>query len=472
MSPARKAAFTILLRVERESAYAIELLHSSLLEDLSVSDRNLANEIVMGVLRWRSLLDASFARLVTKSLHKLDLEVLVALRMGAYQLAFLDRTPGHAVVHETVELVKQARKRSAASLVNAVMRKLAPLRAQMISTDKESAHDFAHPPWLVERWIVAFGMEVAAKVCRYDQQAPPTVIRMSGNADEEQLRAEGIELAPGGLIKNARMVMAGDVTKSKLLQSGRVAIQDEGSQLVAALVGEGKRMLDCCAAPGGKTAALAAAFPESEILATELHLHRARLLRRMAPQHNVHVIAADARYLPLRDGFDRVLADVPCSGTGTLARNPEIKWRLKSQDILDLQQRQISIVNSTLKHVAPGGRLIYSTCSLEREEGEQVIDTVLRENQEFEIVPVQQELARLRDSGVLNWAEIERLASGSFLRTFPGVHPCDGFFAAILRRTTKDTKGLNPNHRGHGGTQRKSNEVTKICETTKNLDAI
>lgn len=440
MTPARKAAFTLLLRVERESAYAIELLHSSLLDGLSPIDRNLVQEIVMGVLRWQSRLDASFAGLAAKSLKKLDPEVLIALRMGTFQLAFLNRMPGHAIVHETVELVKKSGKRSAAGLVNAILRKLEPQRQHLMAGGKGLAEDYAHPLWLVEKWVAEFGAERAEKICRYDQKVPPTALRITNEADEEQLGPEGLQIAPGALMKSARIVKSGDVTKSKVFRSGRIAIQDEGSQLVAELVGEGKRILDCCAAPGGKTAALAMAFPEAEIFATDVHPHRARLLRQMAAQDNVHVFTADAQQLPFGADFDRVLADVPCSGTGTLARNPEIKWRLKLKDIHDLHKRQVAILRAALTHVAPGGRLVYSSCSLETEEDERVIETVMRERDDFEIVPVREELLRLQSAGALVWQDIDALVCGNFLRTLPGVHPCDGFFAAMLGRTTKDTK--------------------------------
>jgi 16S rRNA (cytosine967-C5)-methyltransferase len=234
-------------------------------------------------------------------------------------------------------------------------------------------------------------------------------------------------------MKSARMIVSGDVTATELFRNGQIAIQDEGSQLVAALVGDGKRLLDCCAAPGGKTGALAARLPEAEIFAAELHPHRARLLRRLAPQPNVHVVTADALALPFAADFDRVLADVPCSGTGTLARNPEIKWRLKPEDLHDLQLRQTGILRAAMRHVAPGGRLVYSTCSLEPEENEQVVAACLP-GSEFRLIPVREGLERLRRSGDLAWNEIDKLVSGDFLRTIPGVHPCDGFFAAILQK--------------------------------------
>jgi 16S rRNA (cytosine967-C5)-methyltransferase len=428
------ATFTILLRVERESAYAVELLHSSQLDRLSSIDRNLAHEIVMGVLRWRSLLDSAFLGLISVPLKKFDLEVMTALRMGAYQLAFLDRMPAHAVVNETVELVKKSRKRSAAGLVNAVMRKLEQNRRNLVPHGQDLARDYAHPEWLVQRWTAQFSWEKAEKICTYDQKIPPTVLRLGNVADEDALRAEGIELVPGALMANARIVISGDVTRSKLFREAQIAIQDEGSQLVAAMVGKGKRILDCCAAPGGKTAALATALPEAEIFAAELYPHRTRLLRNLAPQKNVHVITADARQLPFGAEFDHVLADVPCSGTGTLARNPEIKWRLAAKDLADLQARQIAILSSALKHVAPEGRLVYATCSLEPEENEHVVMAALKAVRDFEVVSAREVLLDLRRAGALRWKDVESLVQNDFLRTIPGVHPCDGFFAAVLAR--------------------------------------
>src|SRR6476661_2240405 len=438
VSPSRNAAFNILLRVERESAYAVELLHSSLLDELSPVDRHLVTEIVMGVLRWRSVLDQTIALLSFTPFRKLDLEVLTALRMGVYQKQFLSKVPAHASVNETVELVKQAKKVSAAGLVNAVMRKVGRAGSQLpTSVSRDSSYlsvSYAHPRWLVERWVALFSHDIGQKICEYDQRIPPAVLRLSSAEDESLLAAQGIQLAPGALMATARIVTSGDASATQLLREGKIAIQDEGSQLVAALVGKGRRILDCCAAPGGKTAAMATRLPEAEIIATELHPHRATLLRKLAPQQNVQVITADALALPYGADFDRVLADVPCSGTGTLARNPEIKWKLKPEDLLDLQSRQIAILKAAMRHVSPGGRIVYSTCSLEPEENEQVIAASLAGVSDFKIIPVRTELHRLQESGELVWKNIDELINGNFLRTIPGVHPCDGFFAAVLEK--------------------------------------
>src|SRR5208337_1949889 len=224
-------------------------------------------------------------------------------------------------------------------------------------------------------------------------------------------------------------------TKTRAFREGRVFIQDEASQLVAALVGHGSRILDCCAAPGSKTAAIASRNPEAQIVAAELHPHRAELLRRRVRSSNVQVITGDATALPLQGGFDRALADVPCSGTGTLARNPEIKWRLKAEDLRDLQSRQVAILKSALAQLAIGGRLVYSTCSLEREENEAVVEASLEGTAEFKVSDCKGELEHLQKSGELSSeVEIASLLAGPFLRTIPGVHPCDGFFAALIER--------------------------------------
>jgi 16S rRNA (cytosine967-C5)-methyltransferase len=199
-------------------------------------------------------------------------------------------------------------------------------------------------------------------------------------------------------------------------------------------VGHGEKILDCCAAPGSKTALLAKRNPHARVFASELHPHRARLLRHLVSLPNVHTVVADARQLPFASGFDRILADVPCSGTGTLARNPEIKWHLKLADLADLQSRQIVILKAALGQLAARGRLVYSTCSLEREENEAVVEAALETGDQFARIDGRVELEQLRRSNELCWDDLGSLLAGPYLRTIPGQHPCDGFFAAIIER--------------------------------------
>jgi 16S rRNA (cytosine967-C5)-methyltransferase len=446
VSPARAAAFDILLRVERESSYASELLHSATSERLSTQDHALSTELVMGVLRWQSRLDDEIAQASSHPLAKLDLEILIALRLALYQFRSLDRIPQRAALHESVELVKRARKRSAAPFVNAVLRKLAaapnaPLAENEPSTAQALARAFAHPIWLIERWVKNYGFETAQEICKYDQSIPKTAIALRDPNAESQLTQAGITVAPGALLASARRVESGDVSKIPAFRRGAIAIQDEASQLVAALVGstpsKSSRILDCCAAPGGKSLAMAHRNPEAEIIAIELHPHRARLMQerlRNAGSDHIHVVAADVARLPIAGHFDRILADVPCSGTGTLARNPEIKWRLKPDDLFHLQMRQLEILRSVVTTLAQGGRLVYSTCALEREENEDLIEQILREDSSMCLLNCSEELDRLKAAGELTCANPDTLIRGSYLRTVPGIHPCEGFFAAILEK--------------------------------------
>lgn len=435
-SPARTAAFKILMRVQEQDAYAAELLHSDLLSHLNDADRGLCTEIVMGALRWQSLLDHAIANASGKQTKSLDAEVLIALRIGAYQVRFLDRIPARAVVNESVELVKAAKKKSATGFANAVLRKLVSEWPEMPSSAtpiQDLAQRLAHPQWLVTRWMDAFGAAAVQRICEYDQAVPATSLRMHG-ATVEELRAEGVETESGAIVCSARRVVSGDVTRTRAFTEGKVFIQDEASQLVALLVGRGTRILDCCAAPGSKTAALAFRNPEAKIIAAEIHPHRARLVQERVRSANVEVLTADATALSLGPQFDRVLADVPCSGTGTLARNPEIKWKLRKDDLADLHARQVAILSAALRHVAAGGRAVYSTCSLETEENSAVVEEVLQADPMFRLASAKRELMRLRDSGEFVWPDLDSMVRGAFLRTLPGVHPSEGFFAAIFER--------------------------------------
>lgn len=430
VSAARAAAFDILKEVEQRQSFAVDLLHGRTTEALSLADRALCMQLVMGVLRWQSALDAEIGGVAPK---KLDLEVRLALRMALFQLRFLDRVPQRAAVNESVELVKRARKRSAAPFVNAVLRKLQAQGDHKPTGDL--AEQWAHPAWMVARWEVQYGPELAAVICQFDQQIPETALRLPP-ADHEKVAAEllaaGVRLRPGHLMANARRVVSGDVTETAAYRDGRVAIQDEGSQLVAALVGEGRRILDCCAAPGGKTAAIAGRNPQARITAVELSEQRMRLLRKMVKAPNVEFVQGDMTHLDSKETFDRVLADVPCSGTGTIARNPEIKWRLTPHDLDDLHARQVMILKSALERLEKGGKLIYSTCSLEKEENQEVVEEVLAVRKNIQLLDCVDALGDLRAKGELVWSQPDSLCAGAYLRTVPGVHSCDGFFAAVL----------------------------------------
>lgn len=346
VSPARQVAFDVLRKVH-EGGYASDLLlkHAANLEP---RDAALAAEIVFGCLRYQAQLDHLISLFVA---GPLDPEVRIALRIGIYQLRYLDRIPPHAAVGESVDLVKRSRKKSAAGLVNAVLRKVDrkpiawPDRAIQLST----------PQWLVEKWDRQFGPEPAEKIAN-------------------------TFLKP---------------VESYVASTGR--IQDIGAQSVVPYLDlhPGQTFLDLCAAPGNKTAQ-ALEFGVSAI-ACDIHWHRLKNLNLDCPR----VVLDGTAALPFRSKFDRILVDAPCSGTGTLARNPEIKWRLQPPDLIDLHQKQVALLRNSLECLKPGGRLVYSTCSLEDEENRLVLDAL-------------------------------SLKPDQTVQRLPGSEPGDGFYIAVL----------------------------------------
>jgi len=439
ISPARSAAFAILTEVGAGRGHSDDLLcgsaSSARMDNLSPENRNLMTALVMGVLRWQIALDAHVAKLLARPDQRLAEPVAIVLRMGAFQLLHMDRIPVHAVLNESVEMCRAAGQPHASGMVNAVLRKLSTTitTTQNLSAQRpihESTFAFAerlgHPGWLVERWVAAYGREAALAICEYDQHEPCRGALFSGN-DEAAIMPD----------------------------EGSVPQMDDGSRLVAEIAtaampttmtaGYKARVWDCCAAPGGKALIMALRLSNAEILATDENARRLALMaarfRRYAFARQVKCSVADASaVLPesLQDAyFDLILCDVPCSGTGTLARNPEIRLRLQPQDLARQSIRQRAILSGALRRLAPGGRLVYSTCSLEAEENELVVKAVTQ-NAGLRLIPVESLIASLASKGVLRQEVSARLigsaVKGDTLRTLPGVNGCDGFFTAVLER--------------------------------------
>jgi 16S rRNA (cytosine967-C5)-methyltransferase len=426
------AAFRVLLAMARSAnTHCDDLLRAPAMESLSQADRNLTTALVMGVLRWQLALDAVLARYLQRK-TPLDAEVAIALRLGAWQLLGMDRIPAHAALAESVELTKVSGHQFASGLVNAVLRRVAENSASIV-LDPVSAH----PAWMIQRWTRQFGPDAVAAIAEYDQRPPAVTIRLNAALD-----ADAGSLPAGALLTRARRLSEGGEAPEN------ARIQDEGSQLVAELTGRGSRILDCCAAPGGKTAILAENNPHAEITACDISEARLNAMRRSFARDpllsRVHCVLADATALPFRDGtavsgnFDLILCDAPCSGTGTLARNPEIKLRLAASELARQQERQIAILRSAFRVLAPGGRLVYSTCSLEPEENAAVIEKFMASEPMARLLDVGERLSEMLAEGSLRPDGAERLRETALrdrcLQTLPGALPCDGFFAAILTR--------------------------------------
>ena len=386
-----------------------DLLHSAHTAKLSPEDRNLATALVLGTLRWQIALDASIQPLLQRPDQRLSEPVAIALRLGAFQLLHLDRIPPHAALNESVELTRVSGNPHAAGMVNAILRKLAsakPPGRRLHESTAAFAQRLGHPQWLVDRWVANYGRAAAIKICQADQTEPAAPLLF---AEEPNTKLPHI---------------------------------DDGSRLVAELAAasapNASRVWDGCAAPGGKTLILAHRLPQANILATDVSPRRLSAMHTRLAQYpyaeNVTTETADATDPPaaLKD-FDFILADVPCSGTGTLARNPEIRHRLTPADLTRHTTRQRSILRAALSRLAPEGRLIYSTCSLEPEECEQVVESILAEKKTPAIaLPIQ---PMLEQFNILR-EPLPGAIRGNYLRTLPGTHPGDGFFAALIERTT------------------------------------
>jgi 16S rRNA (cytosine967-C5)-methyltransferase len=454
ISPARKVAYEVLRRVEAEGAYASDVLHAELGARVKAEDAGLATELVMGVLRWRRLLDFLLERQLKKPVAKLDLPVALALRIGLYQLRFLERVPARAAVNESVELVKSARKTSAATLVNAVLRRAA--NEARMPAEKFVPRDaplagrlgilHSHPTWLVERWLARMGEQRTIALLEANNHTPRLTCALHDLKRREEifaaLQRAGLQIEPGKILQSAFTVSGGSPTRTDSFRSGAISIQDEASQTVPLLleVQTKDRVLDLCAAPGGKTPPLVrAAGPDGLVIAADRHAHRLRAMREQFKRltlTQVRLVELDAASpLPFGKFFNRILVDAPCSGTGTLARHPEIRWRLQPEQLAEFHALQTALLKSALERLVPGGRLVYSTCSMEPEENEQVVEEALRNISGFALNAGSEMSHGLKDNLVPGSESANLFDRGGFFRTTPGPLETDGFFAAIISRS-------------------------------------
>ena len=381
----------------------------------------MAHELVLGVLRWQLWLDKLIEHYAKRAPDSLDLPVLLALRLGLYQLRFLTRIPASAAVNESVNIVRGAGVSSAAAFVNAVLRRAI---READYDPAEAATDFSeklaiatsHPVWLIERWANAFGFEEAESFARANNTIAPTAFRVVGTDSRwilDQVHEAGGIVTPSAIAADAWRVSGASAVLRELTADGKIYLQDEASQLVAQTLDlqPGERVLDLCAAPGGKTTLMARRAGENAlIVAADFSERRLETLRKARSIKSVILDAAEQ--LPFADrSFDRVLVDAPCSGTGTLRRNPEIRWRISETDIQTLVAQQKLFLRNAARVLKPGGQLVYSTCSVEPDENEQVIEAFQREHDGFQLLKT--------------------------LRTWPQREGSDGFFLASFQLATQ-----------------------------------
>lgn len=453
VTPARTAAFDVLWRVETEDAFASNLLASPRYERLSREDHALTQELSLGVLRWQIQLDFFIERYARRAISKLDLEVVIALRLGLYQLKFLSRIPAHAAINESVNLVRERGKKSAAPFVNAVLRSAQreesfDLSEAIKNPLERLSVETAHPQWLIERWLKRFGEEEAREMALANNAAPRAAFRFNTRrASEDQTRgwlAENqIHIRDSELAPQAAVIESGFLSpQSEPVREGWIYLQDEASQLVGRLAAiqsnplksqiSNLKFLDLCAAPGGKTTLLASLLPaDALIVAGDIHLHRLRAMRELSRRlgfDDIHLIQLDAaRDLPFnQEGeFDLVLLDAPCSGLGTLGRHPEIKLRMSEDRARQLAELQKCLITNAARQLCVGGLLVYSVCSTEPEEGEEVVAWFRQNNTEFRDMTRE----RLVEIGV----DPSPLLTPHFgARTFTRHHGSESFFFCVL----------------------------------------
>jgi 16S rRNA (cytosine967-C5)-methyltransferase len=431
VSPARLAAFEVLARVEREKAFSSALL-PIYEENLAPNDRALCHQLALGVLRNQIYLDRIIEKLTAKKIEKFDLAVALALRLGLYQLLFLDKIPAYSAINESVNLVQLAKKTSAKNLVNAVLRRATREKIELEYADEveKISVETSHPRWLVEKWIGQFGFEETEKLACANNETPRLAFRLT---EKFQRGDDGTHriFEKCEFVENCLIAEKIDANLLELAENGEIYFQDEGSQMVAGLVEikENEKFLDVCAAPGSKATFVASKEAnvkgQNLFVAGDFYGHRIRTLRENCRRQGVDfvkIVQYDAEVsLPFAENaFDWILVDAPCSGTGTIRHNPEIKYFLQPEDFIGLQEKQLVILKNASKLVKAGGRLIYSTCSLEREENESIVEKFLSENSEFEkIAP--------------HLAE-RFLTVDDFARTFPQKDETDGFFIAAFEK--------------------------------------
>ena len=419
ISPARLTAFRILQQVETGAFSSVLLAAEE--PHLQPADRALCHELVLGVLRRQLFLDALVEHFSKRGVEDLDSGVRLALRLGLYQLRFLTRIPASAAVNESVSLVRAARLSSATTFVNAVLRRAArdaeydPV-ADVSDPLEKIAVRTSHPSWMIERWASWLGIDQAEAFAHANNLVPPTAFRVVANRANQsrilaKLSAAGAALESSDIVEGAWRVVGATSFVRELAAAGEIYLQDEASQLVAEAmnVKPGERVLDLCAAPGGKTTLMAdRAGDAAFIVAADRSATRMATVvatRRLHQLNGIKAVLLDAtEQLPFeRESFDKVLVDAPCSGTGTLRANPEIRWRLKAADFASFALQQKRILSRAVEVLKPSGRLVYSTCSVEPQENEEVIEQL-----DLRVVKT--------------------------MRTWPQREGVDGFFISILEK--------------------------------------
>jgi 16S rRNA (cytosine967-C5)-methyltransferase len=444
----RAICLGLLDRLQGAHAHPDRLLTDSFkrYRHLTSLDRAFLTELTYGVLRWRGKLDWVIRHFSKISFEKIEPGTLNILRLGLYQILFLSRTPSSAAVNESVELAKRIRGKGGAGFVNAVLRACIRQKGEIRYPDFDQdpvlhiSFVQSHPLWLAQRWVKEWSVEEALRICKFNNQISSLTLRtntlkVNRAALIENLREKELKPLPSSFSEEGILLQDPPPTSElPFLKEGLYIIQDEASQLITSIVDPkpGERILDACSAPGGKTTHMAQAMKnQGEIYALDVSKGKLDWIEEMGQRLGIKIVktvrgnAAASLSVPNGSVFDRVLADVPCSGFGTLRKNPDLKWRRGEKDVKRLSELQFSILANLSGYVREGGILVYSTCTVFHEENEDVVERFLNEHPEFQLDRMEKVLPE----------KFHLFFGGGYFKTFPPKDGMDGFFAARLVRS-------------------------------------
>ncbi|WP_026689952.1 16S rRNA (cytosine(967)-C(5))-methyltransferase RsmB [Alteribacter aurantiacus] len=441
----REAALDVLLKVEKNQAYSHLLLNDTIKRNkISPKDIGLFTEIVYGTIQHKKTLDFYISPFVKKPLDKLDQWVKILLELTVYQTAYLDRIPERAAFYEAVQIAKKRGHKGISGMVNGVLRSMQreglPDVNEIEDPIKKLAVKTSHPEWLVERWIRQYGEKKCEEICEANLLHPKQSARVNqtkATLDEvlSLLQEEGVTAVPSEVIPEALIVTNGVLSRTRVFKEGFVAIQDESSMIVAHALGakEGEHVLDACAAPGGKSTHIAETMNNTGVIRSlDIHKQKVALIEEQAGRldlTNIQAEKLDARRAHEKfekESFDRILVDAPCSGLGVIKRKPDMKWTKSEDDVKRLSEIQLAILNSVWSLLKPGGTLVYSTCTIDREENDHVVATFLENEPNAQIDPQLPNRLPKRVKPLLN--------EKGLVQVFPSDFDTDGFFITAVTK--------------------------------------
>ncbi|EKN63831.1 16S rRNA (cytosine(967)-C(5))-methyltransferase RsmB [Schinkia azotoformans] len=439
----REVALDTLLHIEKNQAYSNLLLNQMIKkEKLSSKDVGLLTEIVYGTVQRKLALDYYLQPFLKKQ-KKLELWVMILLRLSLYQMVYLDRIPERAVIHEAVEIAKKRGHRGISGMVNGVLRSIQREGLPDFNVIKDDLErlsiEMSLPLWLLQKWAEQYGLDVTKEICKSTLEPPMVSARVNCNKAAvpevlSLLEEENVVAEKGNLSIDAILISNGNLATTKMFQEGYVTIQDESSMLVARALGpqKGDKVLDSCAAPGGKTTHIAELLGnDGKVISVDLHPHKVKLIEEQVKRlklTNVETLVSDSRHLQEHfnsEEFDRILVDAPCSGFGVIRRKPDIKYSKKLDDIGQLAAIQLSILNSVAPLLKNGGTLVYSTCTIDQEENAAVAERFLAENKEF--IVDETLIDRMPE-------QLKPYVQNGQVQILPHYFGTDGFFIASFRK--------------------------------------